>query len=71
MVRKQYYQWKWAYPHTGKKFRRGGNAQRMRDHLNFIGELRDTALYQMVKYKQFLARSYNRRLKNKQFKYYV
>ncbi|GAA0164997.1 hypothetical protein LIER_20507 [Lithospermum erythrorhizon] len=44
------------------------NEQRMREQLNFVDELRDRALYKMKKYKHLMARTYNRRVKNRQFK---
>ncbi|GAA0152096.1 hypothetical protein LIER_37421 [Lithospermum erythrorhizon] len=44
------------------------NIQRMREHLNFTDELRDKALFKMVRYKHLMARSYNRRVNNRQFR---
>ncbi|GAA0174047.1 hypothetical protein LIER_27518 [Lithospermum erythrorhizon] len=43
------------------------NDQRLMELLNFTDEVRDKALYQMLKYKQLLAHSYNQRVKNRQF----
>ncbi|GAA0152329.1 hypothetical protein LIER_10839 [Lithospermum erythrorhizon] len=43
------------------------NDQRLLEALNFTDELRDRALYKILKYKQLLARTYNRRVKNRQF----
>ncbi|GAA0161512.1 hypothetical protein LIER_17810 [Lithospermum erythrorhizon] len=45
-----------------------GNEQRMKEQLNFLDELCDQALYKMQKYKYLMAHTYNRRVKNKQFK---
>ncbi|GAA0160015.1 hypothetical protein LIER_38962 [Lithospermum erythrorhizon] len=36
--------------------------------INFVDELCDQALYKMQKYKHLMARTYNRRVTNKQFK---
>ncbi|GAA0174904.1 hypothetical protein LIER_28192 [Lithospermum erythrorhizon] len=44
------------------------NDQRLLEALNFTDELRDQALYKILKYKQLLARIYNRRVKNRQFR---
>ncbi|GAA0178000.1 hypothetical protein LIER_29780 [Lithospermum erythrorhizon] len=44
------------------------NSQRMRQQLNFTNELRDKALLKMVQYKHLMARSYNRRVNNTQFR---
>ncbi|GAA0146457.1 hypothetical protein LIER_06405 [Lithospermum erythrorhizon] len=49
-------------------FEEAENNQRMRKHLNFTDELRDTALYKMVQYKHLVARSYNHWVHNKQLK---
>ncbi|GAA0140580.1 hypothetical protein LIER_01896 [Lithospermum erythrorhizon] len=44
------------------------NDQRIREQTNFVNELRDRAFYKMKKYKHLMARTYNRRVKDKQFK---
>ncbi|GAA0143402.1 hypothetical protein LIER_04095 [Lithospermum erythrorhizon] len=44
------------------------NEQRMREQLNFLDELRNQALYKMQKYRHLMARTYTRRVKNKEFK---
>ncbi|GAA0169867.1 hypothetical protein LIER_24250 [Lithospermum erythrorhizon] len=41
--------------------------QRLREYLNFVDELTEEALYKTLKYKQLMARSYNRKVKNRQF----
>ena len=43
------------------------NNSRMREHLDLVDELRDQALYKMVKYKHLMSRFYNRRVKTRQF----
>ncbi|GAA0165004.1 hypothetical protein LIER_39894 [Lithospermum erythrorhizon] len=43
------------------------NDQRLMEVLNFTDDLRDKALYKILKCKQLLARCYNRRVKNRQF----
>ncbi|GAA0161345.1 hypothetical protein LIER_17681 [Lithospermum erythrorhizon] len=43
------------------------NENRLKEQMNFTDELRDEALYKILKYKRLLARSYNRRVKNRQF----
>ncbi|GAA0144978.1 hypothetical protein LIER_36047 [Lithospermum erythrorhizon] len=45
------------------------NNQRMREYMNFTDELGDQALFRMQKYKHLMARSYNRRVMNPQFKF--
>ncbi|GAA0154611.1 hypothetical protein LIER_12544 [Lithospermum erythrorhizon] len=40
------------------------NDKQLREYLNFTDELRDEARYKILKYKCFLARAYNRRVKN-------
>ncbi|GAA0174500.1 hypothetical protein LIER_27882 [Lithospermum erythrorhizon] len=45
------------------------NDKRLREYLNFTDELKDEALYKILKYKQLMARSYNRRVINCQFYY--
>ncbi|GAA0166312.1 hypothetical protein LIER_40166 [Lithospermum erythrorhizon] len=49
-------------------FNEGENDQRMREQLNFIDEMHDRALYKMQTYKHLTARTYNRQVRNKQFK---
>ena len=44
------------------------NNSRMREHLDLADELRDQALYKMVKYKQLMSRFYNRRVRTRQFR---
>ncbi|GAA0173111.1 hypothetical protein LIER_26796 [Lithospermum erythrorhizon] len=44
------------------------NHQRLREQLDFIKERRDQALYENLQYKQLMARTYNRRVKNRQFR---
>ncbi|GAA0167249.1 hypothetical protein LIER_22224 [Lithospermum erythrorhizon] len=43
------------------------NDSRLREYLNFSDELRDEALYKILKYKRLLACKYNRQVKNCQF----
>ncbi|GAA0187182.1 hypothetical protein LIER_34470 [Lithospermum erythrorhizon] len=43
------------------------NDQRLREYLNFTYELRDEALYKILKYKHLMVGSYYRRVKNRQF----
>ncbi|GAA0163066.1 hypothetical protein LIER_19027 [Lithospermum erythrorhizon] len=40
----------------------------MREKLNFVDELRDRALYNIQNQKHLMVCTYNRRVKNKQFK---
>ncbi|GAA0185605.1 hypothetical protein LIER_32893 [Lithospermum erythrorhizon] len=49
-------------------FDEGMNDQRLREQLDFIEERRDQALYKNLQYKQLMARTYNRRVKNRQFR---
>ncbi|GAA0145172.1 hypothetical protein LIER_05425 [Lithospermum erythrorhizon] len=44
------------------------NGQRLREQLDFLEERRDEALQSMLKYKQLMARTYNRRVKSRQFR---
>ncbi|GAA0161980.1 hypothetical protein LIER_18174 [Lithospermum erythrorhizon] len=44
------------------------NDQRLMELLNFTDEDRDKALYKMLKYKQLLTCTYNRRVRNRQFR---
>ncbi|GAA0163642.1 hypothetical protein LIER_19456 [Lithospermum erythrorhizon] len=48
-------------------FEEGKNDQQLKEYLNFVDELRDEALYKTLKYKELMARTYNRRVKNRQF----
>ncbi|GAA0174786.1 hypothetical protein LIER_41782 [Lithospermum erythrorhizon] len=48
-------------------FEEESNDQRLKEYLKFVDELRDEAVYKTLKYKQLMARSYNRRVKNCQF----
>ena len=41
------------------------NDDGMREQLNFVDERRDEALFRMVKYKQLMARFYNRRVRTR------
>ncbi|GAA0142877.1 hypothetical protein LIER_03678 [Lithospermum erythrorhizon] len=54
-----------AYKRIG--FEEERNEQRLKEYLNFVDELRDEALYKTLKYKQLMGRTYNRRVKNRQF----
>ena len=49
-------------------FDKDENDTRMREQLNFVEELRSDALVKMMKYKQLMARFYNRRVHTRQFK---
>ncbi|GAA0139729.1 hypothetical protein LIER_01217 [Lithospermum erythrorhizon] len=51
-----------------KEFEEEKNSRALKEHLNFIDELRDKALFTMQKYKHLMARSYNRRMKGRQFR---
>ncbi|GAA0145625.1 hypothetical protein LIER_05778 [Lithospermum erythrorhizon] len=51
-----------------KGFDEGENNQGMKRELNFTDELRDQALFKRFQYKHLMARSYNRRVKNREFK---
>ena len=44
------------------------NDASIQEQLNFVHERRDEALFRMVKYKQLMARFYNRRVRTRQFK---